>query len=570
VVIVLPLIQTSVSFITRPKDKTLLLTALFAAASALGAGGCAVKPGQTTAIGAGTGGAIGAGLGAIVGAQSGDPGSGLAIGLAAGSATGAMVGNAVEAQDVDIKHQSEIIRNQDTALMSQRAELERLRRELGDDAGSQGGGFGEGSAFGGAGGAPVEVDYPVTESAPEKGQNIEGFGGVKEVGSNNQFGAVNPDSGKGSNTGIARGRADFSNEFAKDSLAGKNQSSSEKSDSEDRAFGRAYDSNSASNPTMTKASIRSNLAIEQLDQEDKLKNDDLEGSRLEAGEANGTVFISKKQQAKQAVNTISDPSNASPSLSASHPSNRFAKYRGTAPAGTTTATSAGAANILPNVNNNGTLKSSSAPQSKSAPIQEDYQDKNSKEFHRKGSFLITRGREGLETNDNKKRLQDAKNNIGEKSDGSVGSIATPSEIASTQRIKPAKIQKTKAITKPSEPEKVLKEVQKVEKSTQIIEEKTNKVAEGAIVNDTTKACEEADSELVKARARVLPEDKLFHLRRALRLCPEEGRLHLEIATLYRSLARDGDAVFEYHEALRLDPKNKESSDALKELGSSGE
>jgi tetratricopeptide (TPR) repeat protein len=93
-------------------------------------------------------------------------------------------------------------------------------------------------------------------------------------------------------------------------------------------------------------------------------------------------------------------------------------------------------------------------------------------------------------------------------------------------------------------------------------------SEGALTASNRKECQDATKELARAGERTLPADKLFHLRRALRLCPEDPRYHLELAALYRSLGRDGDAIYEYHEAARVDPDNQEASTALKELGSS--
>jgi hypothetical protein len=93
-------------------------------------------------------------------------------------------------------------------------------------------------------------------------------------------------------------------------------------------------------------------------------------------------------------------------------------------------------------------------------------------------------------------------------------------------------------------------------------------SEGALTASRGKECQDAAKELARAGERALPADKLFHLRRALRLCPEDPQYHLELAGLYRSLGRDGDAIYEYHEATRVDPGNEEASKALRELGSS--
>jgi len=89
--------------------------------------GC-TQPGETTGMGAATGGVIGAGLGAIVGSQTGDAGAGLAIGAVAGSGTGALIGNALEAQEQMIRTQDEAIERQSRTIAAQRSEIEALRR----------------------------------------------------------------------------------------------------------------------------------------------------------------------------------------------------------------------------------------------------------------------------------------------------------------------------------------------------------------------------------------------------------------------------------------------------------
>ena len=48
-------------------------------------------------------------------------------------------------------------------------------------------------------------------------------------------------------------------------------------------------------------------------------------------------------------------------------------------------------------------------------------------------------------------------------------------------------------------------------------------------------------------------DKLFHYRRALRLCPDNALYHNGLGEIYRSLNRLDDAEYEFREALRLDP-----------------
>ena len=66
-------------------------------------------------------------------------------------------------------------------------------------------------------------------------------------------------------------------------------------------------------------------------------------------------------------------------------------------------------------------------------------------------------------------------------------------------------------------------------------------------------CGEADKEVQRAAQVGALADKLFHYRRALRLCPNNPAYHNSIGEVYVSLQRMNDAEFEFREALQLDP-----------------
>lgn len=78
-------------------------------------------------------------------------------------------------------------------------------------------------------------------------------------------------------------------------------------------------------------------------------------------------------------------------------------------------------------------------------------------------------------------------------------------------------------------------------------------------------CGQASQEIEKSKQVSEPAEKLFHYRRALRLCPSEARYHVHLGDHYRSLKRDADANFEYKEALALDPSNAEVKKKVEEL-----
>jgi len=78
-------------------------------------------------------------------------------------------------------------------------------------------------------------------------------------------------------------------------------------------------------------------------------------------------------------------------------------------------------------------------------------------------------------------------------------------------------------------------------------------------------CSQAAQEIEKSVQVSEPSEKLFHYRRALRLCPSDARYHVNLGDHYRSLNRFADASFEYKEALALDPKNAEAKDRMEKL-----
>ena len=82
----------------------------------------------------------------------------------------------------------------------------------------------------------------------------------------------------------------------------------------------------------------------------------------------------------------------------------------------------------------------------------------------------------------------------------------------------------------------------------------------------TSECRSAQEEMNQANRANEAADKLFHLRRALRLCPDNATNHTALGDLYRSLNRPEDATFEYQEALKLEPNNGTAKKGLELVG----
>lgn len=78
-------------------------------------------------------------------------------------------------------------------------------------------------------------------------------------------------------------------------------------------------------------------------------------------------------------------------------------------------------------------------------------------------------------------------------------------------------------------------------------------------------CAEAAKEVKSAQSSPALADRLFHYRRALRLCPSQPEYHNGIGEVYMSLNRISDAEFEFREALKLDPSFAPARNNLQSL-----
>jgi hypothetical protein len=103
----------------------------------------------------------------------------------------------------------------------------------------------------------------------------------------------------------------------------------------------------------------------------------------------------------------------------------------------------------------------------------------------------------------------------------------------------------------------------------LVEEQTEELSETTRVveQEPQSSCEDTTTEQRAARAAADPSDKLLHLRKALRLCPDSAELHHELGKVYSSMNRSADASSEFEEALRVDPTFKAAKSALNELKS---
>lgn len=93
---------------------------------------------------------------------------------------------------------------------------------------------------------------------------------------------------------------------------------------------------------------------------------------------------------------------------------------------------------------------------------------------------------------------------------------------------------------------------------------TNSAA--SVNGNSSSECRSAQVEMTQATQASEAADKLFHIRRALRLCPDNASYHASLADLYRTLNRPDDATFEYKEALKIEPENAAAKKGIELVG----
>lgn len=144
---------------------------------------------------------------------------------------------------------------------------------------------------------------------------------------------------------------------------------------------------------------------------------------------------------------------------------------------------------------------------------------------------------------------------------SYPSVTTPS-LAPSALQPPASISRSGSITEKNIVEEV--PAPQLPKTDSADVKPVNSASSLAPATDTSD-CSGASSEVTKADAASDSADKLFHLRRALRMCPTSAEYHNRIGELYLTLNRSDDARFEFNEALKVDPSFQKANANLAAL-----
>lgn len=102
---------------------------------------------------------------------------------------------------------------------------------------------------------------------------------------------------------------------------------------------------------------------------------------------------------------------------------------------------------------------------------------------------------------------------------------------------------------------------------QPIEETTTDTTTAKVATQPEAAggCAEAKEAREAAGSASDNSDKLFHLRKALRLCPNSAETHYDLGQAYVHMDRAADASYEFKQALSINPGYTAAKESLKEL-----
>jgi uncharacterized protein YcfJ len=136
-------------------------------------------------------------------------------------------------------------------------------------------------------------------------------------------------------------------------------------------------------------------------------------------------------------------------------------------------------------------------------------------------------------------------------------VRTESTATNVAKVAPPKPAAPKVASLPSE--------EITERSASGLKESDIPTAKMAAPVVQTSECKEALAERDLAIDAPENSDKLFHLRRALRLCPNNAALHHEMGKIYLAMERREDAESEFKQALSIDPSLSAAKNELSSL-----
>lgn len=594
---------------------SLALSGALAVASA----GCYSDPDTNTQIGTVTGGLIGAGLGAVVGAQTGDPGAGVAIGSVAGALAGGAVGNKIDAQEKRYVSNEERLQRQERELGTTRREIEGLRRNQDDSQGRnlQGQWRGGESEMRARPGRIVAKEDMSTSTRMRlaqmaaEGKVVDPFAGKNGSG-------VYLGSGDQEQLGEEQARAGLklskkSKSAAASKLASEHKRTGAKTDLSMSKLSKKRNEISAEKSSETVKAIKIEQGDKQIDEMveevteasgDEATGDgaSLDGAGVEAAGFNSESTVTSRNDIRAGDTEQNDGLVRPSSIFSPLPPSAVKTGEGVGGAarGSDSFRWGGDANgaeqarddfrvgkdAVPDIKQeslkklakNGALKAGVAPALPGVNEETlgELLDKDQVEDRgdSKGGADSTREEIDLVKGDLNKAT-------GKLAKAGTAAAEGADQIISDQQGVEAKLAKSRAeaanelarygeestLGDLSELEGDIDQLTKSGDEAATPQDQSPQKLVDAKVVDNKSPCGQAAADLKEGMAVAGHGDKLFHYRRAIRLCPTDPKYHNALGEFYLSLKRYDDARHEFKEALSVDPSYSSSQRNLKQLES---
>jgi Flp pilus assembly protein TadD len=494
-------------------------------------------PGRTTGKGTALGAAVGAGVGGIVGSSVGDPGAGFLIGGATGAASGAAVGNLVQLKDEQIASRDEEIARQQRLISTQERELLTLRAASRDQV-----------VFNSP--ATSATNYSASSatmgtSAPLAAGTTSATLGTQVADSSMSGFAPRFDNKPipvGTGSGTIASQPSFSSGNA-NAVAPLSIASSQTSPSIAPMAGVSPSAPLQVSPAPTELAFNKTPTAD-VQAQGSMPADARFSARLEPisrGYFGGTKTSSavstgvKVTESKTPLYTKTAETTSSLNSAAKMAENKATEIKAAAPVVSAVKEEA--------------ITASTTTAASEKPAMSTY----STNFQ-PGAFALGDSATSTPASSNAlsfSRLEDMKSKSSAPISESVKTEVKEAVQTSAPVETKLKVEEPKAIVAPD-----------VEPVADVEKHAPQRLSTTDIA---TPECRDAAAEINSANMASELADKLFHYRRALRLCPTNSQFHAGLANVYLALDRRDDARFELEEALRLNPTNAEAKAQLDKL-----
>lgn len=477
----------------------------------------------STGVGAAAGAVLGAGFGAVIGSTSGSAGEGFVLGSIAGAAAGGAVGYALEGQEGQLSEQREYLQRQESIIEMQQRELEDLRRQLDDRVSSGSSQAVKGNQFALKKGEVVTPDFSVNGIGKYREEE-----GSKETSSVGRIEPFRPDGVVRENSMSLQGKSGAGAPYAPRKLVA-NTNSVESANSLEREadshvtgkFGYGARGRFQEGGVHEELPVASGRAVTSTD------------SRLQ--EANDVKNIDRQ----------------------SATDSRLELPVAAKPGATTTR----------NITGSGKIAAADPVQGlRNVKVRETRQEAK--------PFIVAKKDEVSSYKDSyehagSRAANDSDRFVSERAMLASNHSSLAGDVAGSdvQKTSSAKEKRTEIKAKPARTFSIAssQDVASSDKATSYNKTGVEAVARKSANLDADPGCQKAREEADKASGQSSAADRLFYYRRALRFCPSEPSYHASIGDVYASIGRTEDAVFEYSQALELDPGYDQARRALSKI-----